>query len=336
MSRYSKAHEVPAGPGDARPTAEQILKDENAEGKLVGKVVVVTGTSSGLGVETARVMSLTGARLFLIARDLNKMRQALGAALLESAEGRLELIQMDHESLASVRTAAEEILRKANNQVNILINNAGVMATPNREITKDGYEQQFQVNHLSHFLLFQLLKPALLASASSQLSSRVVNIAASGHQFGPLQESDNYNFEKTDYNPFAAYGQSKTANIYMANQIDRLYGAQGLHATSLHPGIIHTGLVKNIPASMWEEWRKDDTMLKKSKSVEQGAATTIWAAIGQDWENKGGKYLADCGEPGPGNGPNIEIQHAAYAYHPENEARLWKDSLKLVGLPEDQ
>ncbi|KAK7177600.1 TPR domain protein (kinesin light chain) [Paraphaeosphaeria sporulosa] len=164
MSRYAEAHTNPAGPGDTRPTAVQIIMDEAAEGRLTGKVIVITGTSSGLGVETARALSLTGAKLFLTARDLNKAKKALNGIL---EPGRIELVDMDNTSLDSVQTAAKAILQQSNNQVNILINNAGIMAMPKLEYTKDGFEMQFGVNHLAHFLLFQLLKPALLATGAS-------------------------------------------------------------------------------------------------------------------------------------------------------------------------
>lgn len=335
MSRYAEAHANISGPGDARPTALQIIKDEGVESKLAGKVIVITGTSSGIGVETARALLLTEARLFLTARNLEKAKTALGS-ILES--GRAELIEMDNTSLSSVRGAAETILQKSNGQVNILINNAGIMAIPKLEYTKDGIEMQFGVNHLSHFLLFQLLKPALLASAGPELSSRVVNLSSSAHNVASINESGNYNFEKGGYNAWVSYGQSKTANIYMANEIERRYGSRGLHATSVHPGVILTGLMQHVDAAVSEEMKKNEAAMKALKSPEQGAATTVWAAIGQEWERKGGEFLADCGKTSPASGKGDKITmegYAAHAYNPEGEARLWRDSLKMVGLPDD-
>lgn len=334
MSRYAEAHANPTGPGDARPTALQIIKDEGAEGKLAGKVVVITGTSSGIGIETARALSLTGAKLFLTARNLEKAKAALGS-LLESE--RAELIKMDNTSLSSVRGAADTILQKSNGQVNILINNAGVMALPNLEYTKDGIEMQFGTNHLSHFLFFQLLKPALLASASPGLSCRVVNLSSSAHHVAPINESSNYNFEKGGYDAWVSYGQSKTANIYMANEIERRYGSRGLHATSVHPGVIFTGLMQHLDPAMLKEL-ENDGVAKSMKSPEQGAATTVWAAIGQEWEHKGGEFLADCGRTSLASDERgIDSQgYAAHAYNPEGEARLWRDSLKMVGLSDEQ
>ncbi|CZR68863.1 related to reductases [Phialocephala subalpina] len=335
MSRYAEAHLNPTGPGDARPTALQILKDEGVEGKLGGKIIVITGTSSGIGIETARVLSLTGARLLLTARDLNKAKTALDSIL---EPGRVELVEMDNTSLSSVRDAAKAILQKSNNQVNILINNAGIMALPKLEYTKDGFEKQFGVNHLAHFLLFELLKPALLASASAEFSSRVVNLSSSAHHVASINESDNYNFEKSEYNDWVSYGQSKTANIYMTNEIERRYGSQRLHATSVHPGMIATALMQYMDPAVLEALKSDEKAYKMMKSPEQGAATTVWAAIGQEWEQKGGEYLAECDKTTRGN-DNHEITGAGFAGHAydlEKEARLWKDSLKMVGLTDDQ
>jgi NAD(P)-dependent dehydrogenase (short-subunit alcohol dehydrogenase family) len=335
MSRYAEAHSNPAGPGDARPTARQIIKDEAVEGKLSGKVIVVTGTSSGIGIETARALSLTGARLLLTARDLNKAKSALDGIIEPE---RVELVEMDNTSLSSVRAAAKAILEKSNGQVNILVNNAGIMALPKLEYTKDGFEMQFGVNHLAHFLLFELLKPALLASASPEFSSRVVNLSSSAHHVASINESGDYNFKKTEYNDWVSYGQSKTANIYMANEIERRYGSRGLHATSVHPGLIATGLMQHMDPTMVEAFKKDEGMYKLTKSPEQGAATTVWAAIGREWEKKGGEYLAECGKTTRGN-DNHEIGgvgFAGHAYDAEKEARLWEDSLKMVGLTDDE
>ncbi|KAK7178493.1 WW domain-containing oxidoreductase [Paraphaeosphaeria sporulosa] len=334
MSRYAAAHENPTGPGDARPTALQIIKDEGVEGKLFGKVIVITGTSSGIGIETARALSLTGAKLLLTARNLEKAKTALDGIL---KIGRVELVEMDNTSLGSVRTAAKTILEKSNDQVNILINNAGIMALPTLEKTKDGFEMQFGVNHVAHFLLFQLLKPTLLASASAECSSRVVNLSSSAHHVATINESGNYSSQRTEYNDWVAYGQSKTANIYMANEIERRYGSQGLHATSVHPGMIATALMQHMDPAMVENLKSDEKAYRMMKSPEQGAATTVWAAIGKEWEGKGGEYLAECGKTTRGN-DNHEITGAGFAghaYDPEREARLWKDSLEMVGLRED-
>ncbi|KAH6869322.1 hypothetical protein B0T10DRAFT_568936 [Thelonectria olida] len=333
MSRYAAAHANPNGPGDSRPTALQIIKDEGLEGKLKGKVIIITGTSSGIGIETVRALATTGATLFLTARSLTKAKTAL-AHILEQAH--VEIIGMDQESFASVRNAAKAILEKTD-RVNILINNAGIMAVQTLKFTKDGHELQFGTNHLSHFLLFQLLKPALLAAATPDFPSRVVNVASSGHRFHGLNSSDNYNFQKGDYEAMISYGQSKTANILMANEIERRYGSRGLHATSLHPGLIDTPLSKHMPPGAMSAIQADQTFRKNMKTPEQGAATTVWAAIGKEWANKGGKYLHDCAEALPATSGSDQLApvYASHAYDPESEARLWKDSLKIVGLHDE-
>ncbi|KAF5646424.1 alcohol dehydrogenase [Fusarium tjaetaba] len=330
MSRYAAAHEDPQGPGDARPTALQIIKDEGVEGKLKGKVIVITGTSSGIGIETARALAETGAKLFLTARNLDKAKKAC-AEFFDAS--RMEFIELDLTSFDSVRAAAKSILDKTD-KINILVENAGCMAVPELELTKDGHEMQFGVNYLAHFLFFELLKPALLAAVTPELNSRVVVLSSSAHQHGGINESDNYNFQKGGYDPWRSYGQSKTADIYLANEIDRRYGSRGLHATSVHPGGIMTELSRYIPPEVLQTLASSDVAKKMIKSPEQGAATTVWAAIGKQWEKAGGKYLENCQEAPPAKqiDPHFGKGYAPHAYDPEREARLWKDALKIVGL----
>ncbi|KAH8659006.1 hypothetical protein BGZ61DRAFT_540347 [Ilyonectria robusta] len=331
MSRYASAHANPQGPGDARPTALQIIKDEAVEGKLVGKVIVITGVSSGIGIETVRALSQTGATMYLTARDLAKAKSALADFFDPS---RMFLVKMDQGSLDSVRSAAKDILAKTD-KINILVNNAGIMAVQNLEFTQDGHELQFGTNHLSHFLFFKLLKPALLAAVTPELSSRVVNLSSTAHTMSGLNTSDNYNYQQGGYTPWGAYGQSKTANIYMANEIERRYGSQGIHATSLHPGGILTPLAKHLPEEVLKQMATNEQTAKELKSPQQGAATTVWAAVSKELEHTGGRYLADCAvaelSPDESAGP-ATIGHAKHAYDAGNEARLWEDSLKLVGL----
>ncbi|KAH7024218.1 hypothetical protein EDB80DRAFT_808536 [Ilyonectria destructans] len=329
MSRYAEAHANPQGPGDARPTALQIIQDEAAENTLQGKVIVITGTSSGIGIETVRALSTTGAKLFLTARNLTKAKTALADIFKPS---RMELVEMDQDSLASVRAAAAQILSKTD-KINILVNNAGIMAVQTLEFTKDGHELQFGTNHLSHFLFFELLKPALLAAVTPEFNSRVVVLSSSAHASSGINASDNYNFQKGGYHPWLAYGQSKTANIYMANEIERRYGSQGLHATSLHPGNIMTALTQHVPEAEVAALAGSEDARNSLKSPEQGAATTVWAAIGKQWEGKGGKYLIDCAVAVPSKEGESQFAsgYAKHVYDPESEARLWEDSLKIVG-----
>lgn len=328
-SRYAAAHKEPQGFGDSRPTALDIVKDEGLQGKLGDKVALITGCSSGIGIETARALNATGCKLFLGVRDTAKGQNAL-ADILEP--GRVELLTLDLNSLDSVRAAAAEFLRKSK-PLNVLINNAGVMATPEGK-TADGFEIQFGTCHLAHFLLFQLLKPALLASSTPHFNSRVVALSSSGHRGGGIRPDD-YNFEKGKYSPWVAYSQAKTANIYMANEIERRYGAKGLHGLSVMPGGILTGLQKHVPG--FAEMTKQEAVRKYTKSPEQGAATTVYAALSEEWEGRGGKYLEDCGEAEltTSTGP-VSLGHAPHAYDEKAGKQLWADSLKFVGLNDDE
>ncbi|KAF5655104.1 hypothetical protein F25303_862 [Fusarium sp. NRRL 25303] len=332
MSRYTAVHANTKGPGDARPTALQIIKDEGLEEKRQGQIFVITGTSSGIGIETVRAIAATGATLYLTARDLDKARTALDGIFDPS---RMELFQMDQGSVSSVRDAATAILNKTS-KIHCLIANAGIMAIPDLRFTADGHELQFGTNHLSHFLFFQLLKPALLAAGSPDLPSRVVVLSSSSHNIHGINDSDNYSFKHGDYDPNVAYGQSKTANIYMANEIERCYGAKHLHATSVHPGVVATGLTRHMPPDAFKGMEHIYPMMK---SAEQGAATTVWAAVGEAWKHNGGKYLVDCDVAKPavdGDDKMIGPGYAPHAYDVEKAARLWKDSLKLVGLEDEE
>lgn len=328
MSRYAAAHVKPNGPGDARPTAQQIIDDDNLRAPaLQDKVIVMTGASAGIGIDTARALASTGARLFLGVRNLSKGATACSDFL---SPGRVELFHIDTSSLSSVRAAAAEIRTKTD-RVNVIVNNAGVMACPETK-SVDGFELQFATNYLGHFLLYRLLEDKLLASATPDFHSRVVNVASSGHHAGGVN-FENFNLDG-EYQPWVAYGQSKTAMIYMANQIERLYGAKGLHGSSLMPGGIFTDLQVHVPAEMKERWMSDPETMRFTKSPAQGAATTVYAAVGKDWEGKGGKYLEDCAVAEPISGPEARGARgvAEHAYDEEKEARLWKEASRLVGL----
>lgn len=224
------------------------------------------------------------------------------------------------------------------------------MANPDREITEDGHEIQFQANYLSHFLLFQLLKPILLSSSTSDFPSRVVGVSSSGHRGGGVL-FDNLDFAKGGYSGGRAYASAKTAVIYMANQIERwvnglrqvlvadctslgsLYGSQGLHATSVNVGGIATGLQKHFPQAVRDSFTNDPETAKIMKTTAQGCATTVWAAIGAEWKDRGGVYLeneavspavAPTGHPG-------RAGYAEHAYDEEAEAKLWELSCSMTG-----
>lgn len=181
---YAPVHREPKGPGDARPTALQIVKDCNAIGKLKGKTIMITGCTAGIGIETAKALYETGAQLYLTGRDmvkLNKVVEDIAAHGSSKETPKPEALELHLDSLDGVRNAAEEF-KKRSSQLNILICNAGVMACPYSK-TKDGFELQIGTNHFAHFLLFQLLKPLLLKSAAdSGTSSRVITVTSAGHR----------------------------------------------------------------------------------------------------------------------------------------------------------
>jgi len=327
--KYTEAHkpENLGGSGDARPSAIQIIKDEGLEGKMTDKVFIVTGASAGIGIETGRALAATGGTVFLTVRDLDKGEAACKSYL---EPGRVELLEMDNSSLESVRAAAKTFLGKSS-KLNVLVNNAGIMAAPYTK-TAEGFESQFATNHLAHFLFFCLVKDTMIASSTPQFHSRVVNVSSSGHMAGEVQ-FDNYAFESGNYTPWAGYGQSKTANIYMANEIETRYGSKGLHGLSLHPGGIWTGLQKFVPAETMKEWKARPNVDNMLKSPEQGAATTVLAAVGRMYENQGRLYLEDCDTAAATE--TGDEGYMDYAFDKEKEAKLWKDSLKMVGLPEE-
>jgi NAD(P)-dependent dehydrogenase (short-subunit alcohol dehydrogenase family) len=206
------------------------------------------------------------------------------------------------------------------------------MACPEGQ-TKDGFETQFGTNHLAHFLLFELLKPTLLASSTPEFHSRVVSISSGAHRISAVHVDD-LDFKKAGYDPWKAYGQSKTANIHMATEIERRYGSKGLHAFAVHPGGIRTSLQRHLPQETIDGWSAPE-IAKKMKSPEQGAATTVWAAISKDLEGKGGKYLEDCSVAAarvPGDAKMMDSGYSPYVYDEETARKLWEISLKMVGV----
>ena len=193
--------------------------------------------------------------------------------------------------------------------------------------TSDGFETQLGVNHLAHFLLFQLLRPTLLASSSPSFNSRVINVTSGSHGKSQMH-FDNLNLTGA-YNDRIAYAQSKTANILMANEVDRLYGARGLHALSVHPGCIRTALQRHNPLPS----QLPAGLLQVEKSSAQGAATQVWAAVGKVWEGKGAKYLEDMTEGRPVDEPDIVTGgYKTFVFDEGAMRRLWKVSCEMVGV----
>ncbi|KAI7087660.1 NAD(P)-binding protein [Hortaea werneckii] len=338
MSRYAEVHKNRIGPGDARPTAVQIVEDEGLLGKLTDKVFLVTGTSSGIGIETLRALYATGGHVFGTVRDMTKGQNVVDEIQESTKGGKITLIEMEMDSLASIKKGAAQILEHTK-QLNVLVCNAGVMATPEGK-TKDGFETQFGTNHIGHFYLFQLLKPLMLQSATPKFPSRVVSVSSIGHRTAGIRSSD-YNFsEKGSYKAWEAYGQAKTANIWFSNYIDRHYGTRGLHSTSLHPGGIMSGLQVHIDPAQKAQWDTPEVRAYL-KSPAQGAATSVYAALSEEWKHKGGRYLSDCVEQAACRGGDAisnpgDDGYAEWAYDVDGEERLWRDSLKMVGMSDEE
>ncbi|KAF5981916.1 reductase [Fusarium coicis] len=293
MSRYADAHKNTCGPGDARPTALQIVRDEGLEGALTDKAFLITGTSAGIGVEVGCAIAATGARIFLAVRDLEKGKAACSSFL---KPGRVDLIRLDTSDMSSVRACATEFLEKSPT-LNVLINNAAIMATPTRIKTKDGFGQQLATNYLGHFLLFWLLRDTLLKGSTPEFNSRVVNVSSSGHHASEIIYDDFQLKEPDAYSPFKAYGQSKLAQIYMSNYIDRVHGPKGLHATSVMPGGIASNLQKHMPESVLKDMKEDPKTIKFMKVPRRVLRLRFWQQLVKNGRVKAESTLRTVGHP---------------------------------------
>ena len=300
--------------------------DEVLDGvDLSGTSVLVTGASAGLGEETTRALAARGARVAMAVRDVARGDAAVARIRADVPDADLEVRELDLASLASIRAFASSFLA-AHDRLNVLIDNAGVMACP-QDATADGFELQFGTNHLGHFLLTTLLLPALLAGAPS----RVVVLSSAGHKMsdGVL---DDPRYERSPYDPWVAYGRAKESNVLFANELDRRHGAAGLHAWSVHPGAIITDLGRHLTEETMTsiaEARKGRAQ-PEWKSVPEGAATSVFGATDAGLLADGGRYLEDCGvaeiitEVGAPNGV------MAAALDPKRAAALWTLSEDLT------
>jgi len=298
--------------------------DEVLEGiDLDGKLALVTGGSGGLGAETARALASKGAHVVVTARDLAKA-EAAAQAMRDATGGTVEIEELELDSLASIRAFAERFLAK-HDALHILVNNAGVMACPQAK-TRDGFELQFGTNHLGHFLLTGLLVPALLRAAPA----RIVSVSSRGHQQSPVR-FDDLAFEKEPYDKWSAYGQSKTANVLFAVELERRLGGRGVHANALHPGVILTDLGRHMQKEDFEHIRQRSGGALQLKSVEAGAATSVYAATAPELEGRGGLYLEDCHVAAVNDDPEAREGVRSYAVDAEAAKRLWATSEELVG-----
>lgn len=283
---------------------------------LSGKVAVITGSSGGIGLETARTLARAGATVVLANRDAGKSGAAAVHLKASIPAEHIEVGDLDLASLASVRAFAESIAER-HPRIDLLINNAGVMAAPLSR-TADGFELQFGTNHLGHFLLTNLLLPNVIAASPS----RIVNLSSSAHRRGGINWDDP-NYRTSDYQPWIAYGQSKTANILFTLELERRLAGTGTHAFAVHPGVIDTDLGRHLDdqQKVWVDEQITAGGIYK-KSTQQGAATTVLVATSPDVLGDAGKYFEDCALS-----PNC-AEHASGA---EDAKRLWAMSEELVG-----
>jgi NAD(P)-dependent dehydrogenase (short-subunit alcohol dehydrogenase family) len=315
----------------ATSTTEEVLSGVH----LRGKRILVTGASAGLGVETTRSLAAHGAQLVGAARDLAKAEAATTEVRKAAAAngGSFELIELDLANLKSVRAAADRLLAK-NEPFDVVIANAGIMATP-FSLTMDGFESQFGTNHLGHFVFINRVAPLI------RKGGRLINLSSAGHRFSNVDLNDP-NFERTPYDPFLAYGRSKTANILFAVAFDQRHRNRGVRAAAVHPGVIQTELGRHIdPARIQGMIDQMTTQLAAEgktfqwKTVPQGAATSVWAGVVAPADEIGGRYCENChvGQLVP---EQIAISGVSegvrdYALDPNTAEALWKKSEQLVG-----
>ena len=310
--------------------------DEVLEGMdLTGRRFVITGAASGLGRESARALAAHGASVTLLARSPERAEGAVAevGAMVHGAD--IESGVADLGELKSIRAFAESYLAE-HDAVDVLINNAGVMACPFGH-TADGFETQFGTNHLGHFLLTALLYPALQAGQRP----RLVTLTSAGHSRADIDLEDP-NFERTGYSAWVAYGRAKTANALFARELARRAGPSGLLSFAVHPGGIITDLGRHLTDDLIHDMadfaRRRSAATSESgesrdlhfKTVEAGAATQVWAATTSELAGHNGAYLADCGLGVVGADPGVN-GFMPYLLDDEKAAALWELSERLVG-----
>src|SRR5215468_3188450 len=313
----------------ATSTTEDILSGIG----LRDKRILVTGVSAGLGIETARSLGAHGAQVIGAARDLAKAENASAQVRKDATAGggSFELVELDLASLKNVRACADRLLAHGD-PLDVIIANAGVMATPMGH-TVDGFETQFGTNHLGHFGLVNRIAPLL------REGGRLINLSSAWHGLSNV-DLDDPNFERTPYDPFVAYGRSKTANILFAAAFDKRHRGRGVRATAVHPGGIHTELGRHLGADVLQKLVEGMNQQRAAegkgpfefKTIPQGAATSVWAAVVASGDEIGGQYCEDChlGKVAP---DDVSEGVRSYALDPKNANALWTKSEEMVGEP---
>lgn len=289
---------------------------------LSGRTALVTGATSGLGAETARALAAAGAQVVLTAREVSAAEAVAVQIRAAHPDVGLEVFGVDLADLESVGALADRIDERGL-PIDFLINNAGVMYTP-FERTRDGFELQFGTNHLGHFALTTRLLPSLTAAADrSGVHSRVITLSSDAHKAFPVDLMDP-NFHDREYNKFASYGQSKSANVLMTVELERRFGEQGVRAFAVHPGVCATGIARHMSREDRAEMKRmaagSKNTLTNLKTIPEGAATSVWGAVAPALESAGGAYLADC-----------EVGEARnHATDPATAVALWDLSVQLT------
>ncbi|MEV5026695.1 SDR family NAD(P)-dependent oxidoreductase [Paenibacillus sp. LPE1-1-1.1] len=313
----------------AKSTADQVLSGID----LKGYRLLITGVSSGIGLETVRSLVSHGASVVGTVRDLAKA-EAATASLLDAAArggGNLELIELDLASLQSVRACADKLFADGQ-RFEAIIANAGIMATPFGR-TADGFEVQFGTNYLGHFALINRIEPLLVDNG------RLVVLSSQAHRAADV-DLDDPNFEQQAYDPFVAYGRSKTATTLFAVELDKRYRNRGIRAASVMPGNSLTDLPRHFSQEdlqgLFEtvgKARAEAGLLPAEfKEIAQAAATSVWAAVVADKEEIGGRYLEDCAVAPIDDTPNPFADGVrSYALDANKAERLWAKSEEMVG-----
>jgi NAD(P)-dependent dehydrogenase (short-subunit alcohol dehydrogenase family) len=291
---------------------------------LTGKIFVITGATSGLGLTAAGGFASAGATVVLAGRDPQRLRSAAEGITSEIPTAAVETVELELDSLASVRSAAAELVARFPT-VDVLINNAGVMFTPFGR-TDDGFELQLGINHLGHFELTRGVMPSLLNAGSA----RVVNLSSDGHRIFDIDLEDP-NWERLPYDKFKAYGSAKTANVLFTVALDARYRDEGVRSFAVHPGTVATSLSRHMSrddmkAMMGLGTVSTEPAAKPPRleviSAEEGAATSVWAAVSDDLADLGGLYLKECA---------VSDNAMPYATDPDRAERLWAISERLCG-----
>ncbi|KAJ3100922.1 hypothetical protein HK100_004636 [Physocladia obscura] len=297
--------------------------------RILGKHFVVTGGNSGIGKETARVLANEGAVVTICCRTISKGESVKAEILKESPTSQIQIVQLDLNSLKSVRECAATIIG-LKLPLNVLINNAGVMACP-KFITEDGLESQFQTNHISPYYLITLLIPTLHASGTRENPSRVVNVSSAANiLFAPAIgiDFDDISAAKKSYNAWSRYGQSKLALISLTSELQNQYaGKLNVAFISLHPGAIpgselsrHMGLKNTFELALSTNYGKiKPSGVMTRKSIPEGASTTLVCALDPNVEF--GKYYSDC---------RVSDQVHPFAFNEEFVARVKTLSEKII------